>query len=66
MPEVYKCTQLPTTHFPPIVPMLEGCDDVQCLMMLFLCHQCMSSWALHTLQKHMQLLSGALFSPDMQ
>ena len=29
MPEVYKCTQLPTTHFPPIGPVLESHDDVQ-------------------------------------
>ena len=27
MPGVYKCTWLPTTHFPPIVPTLEGHDD---------------------------------------
>ena len=47
MPEVYECAQLPATHFPPIVPMLEGHDDVQRLMMLCLHHQCMSSWALH-------------------
>ena len=48
MPGVYECAQLPTTHFPPIVPVLEGRDDVQHSMTLSLCHQCTSSWASHT------------------
>ena len=44
MPKVYEHTWLPTTHFLPIAPMLKGCDDIQCSMML-MHHQCMSSWA---------------------
>ena len=49
MPGVYECTKLPTTHFPPIVPMLKDHDDVQHLMILSLRHWCMSSQALHTI-----------------
>ena len=43
MPEGYEHARFPATHLPPIVPMPRGRDDVQCLMMLSLHHQCTSS-----------------------
>ena len=39
MPGVYEHTRLPATHFPAIVPVLEGRDDVQHSMMLSLHHR---------------------------
>ena len=62
MPGVYEHTQLPTTHFPPIVPMLEGCDDVQHSMMLSLHHQCMSSRGFaHCIKMYAIIIWGSFF-----